>query len=71
MFFTQKTIVYFLLAAIPLFIIVVMAQLRLLNCIHCGTPMWDVRTIGKTVPVSPAIVDECGVCGRPLFREKR
>ncbi len=44
-----------------------MAMTDRLNCIHCSTPLWDSRTSGRWIPVSPNVVDKCGECGRGLF----
>jgi hypothetical protein len=53
--------------AIPFGIFLAMAMSGRLSCIHCSTPLWDVRTIGRWIPVSPNIVDKCGECGNGLF----
>ncbi len=66
-FFVLHTVVYFLVAALPLLVLVIMANAVALNCIHCGTPLYDVRTIGRSGPVRPSVVDDCGECRWPLF----
>lgn len=54
-------------AVLPLGILVFMAMTERVNCIHCSTPLWDSRTMGEWMPVSPTVVDKCGNCGRGLF----
>ncbi len=66
-FFAFHTILYWLLAALPLLVLVIMAKRNELDCIHCGTPLHDVRTIGRTMPIRPSVVDDCGECRWPLF----
>jgi hypothetical protein len=66
-FFAFHTVLYFLLGSLPLLVLVIMAKRDALDCIHCGTPLLDVRTIGRSVPVHPSVVDDCGECHWPLF----
>jgi hypothetical protein len=66
-FFSLHTVLYFLLGSLPLLVLVIMAKRGALDCIHCGTPLHDVRTIGRSTPVRPSVVDYCGECRRPLF----
>lgn len=54
-------------AILPFSIFMIMAMTGHLLCIHCSTPLWDTRTIGKWIPVRPSVVDKCGECGRSLF----
>jgi hypothetical protein len=66
-FFALHTLLYFFLGSLPLLVLVIMAKRGALDCIHCGTPLHDVRTIGRSTPVHPSVVDYCGACRRPLF----
>jgi hypothetical protein len=65
--FVLKTTLYFLLSGLPLLALVIMANRGALDCIHCGTPLFDSRTIGRFMPVRPSVIDDCGECHRPLF----
>ena len=61
----------YIISAAPLALLVFLALKEKLNCVHCGTPLWDERTMGTWGPVRPSVVDKCGECGKPLFEEAR
>lgn len=55
---------YSMLIAVP----VIMA-LNIYRCQVCKTPLWDERIIGRKVPVSPTVLDDCKVCEAKFLKD--
>lgn len=51
-------------AMIPTFLIIF--TIGLYRCSSCGVRIIDERIAGRSLPVSPNIIDRCKVCGRPM-----
>lgn len=45
---------------------ILIAVLIPVKCRSCGTHLGDESIVGKWIPVRPAVVDRCSVCGRPM-----